>query len=127
MPEPDGKPTNRGHFSRERAQAAAAKRWEKARAAADDTGTDGATSSGPAPGSGLNTGLTERDRDLALKEARRMLKASTTPDAVKAQLIRTLAGIEEQAQKGKPPAVEALGSLSTAELEALLPGPSLAR
>lgn len=119
MAEPNEKPTNRGHFSPERAREMAAKRWEKARAAAEDTGSDAGSGSGPGAGSGSNTGLTERDRDLALREARRMLRASTTPDAVKAQLIRTLAGIEEAAKAAKPPAIEALDGLSVAELEAL--------
>lgn len=120
MPEPTEKPKRRGQFSAESAKAAAAKRWEKAKAASAESAGDASDSSGPGAGSGLNAGLQERDRDLALREARRMLKDKTTPDAVKAQLIRTLAGIEEAARAAKPPAMGALEGLQAQELEALV-------
>lgn len=71
-------------------------------------------------GSGSTAGIEERDRALALKEARRMLKAATTPDAVKAQLIRTLAGVEDDKRTGKPPSIQALDGLNVEELEALV-------
>jgi hypothetical protein len=107
---------NKGAFTSESARAAAikgqAQRRERVAAAA--------AGASAVPGSGLNAGAEERDRALALREARRLLKAATTPDAVKAQLIRTLAGVEDDKRIGKPPSVERLRSLSTEELEGLV-------
>lgn len=73
-----------------------------------------------APGSGSTAGTDERDRALALREARRLLKADKTPDAVKAQLIRTLAGVEDDKKVGKPPSIEALRALPSDDLEAIV-------
>lgn len=73
-----------------------------------------------APGSGSGAAVEERDRAAALKEMRRLLKSPTTKDADKVAAARILAGAEEDKKVGRPPSVEALRSLSTEELEALV-------
>lgn len=73
-----------------------------------------------APGSGSGAAVEERDRAAALREMRRLLKSPTTKDADKVAAARILAGTEEDKKVGKPPSVEALRSLSTEELEALV-------
>lgn len=95
--------------------ALAKQRWAKERASKDAADAAGATLT-----SGSGAGVEERDRALALREARRLLKADKTPDAVKAQLIRTLAGVEDDKRSAKPPALAALDALGTEELEALV-------
>lgn len=112
--------TNAGHFTTERAREAARKRWEKPSDADGRSGNDADAQNGIGSPNGSAKPSEERDRALALKEARRMLKDGTTPAAVKAQLIRTLAGVEEQQAAATAPELEALDGLSEQQLEALV-------
>ncbi len=99
----------------EKMRALALRRWAKEGASPDAPAgrADGA-------GSGSNTEPTERDRALALREARRMLRDDKTPAAVKAQLIRTLAGEKDEEAKDSAPVVERLHAAPTDQLAALL-------
>lgn len=71
-------------------------------------------------GSGSTKPGEERDRDLARREMRRLVRSGTAKDADKVAAARILAGLDEVKTEAKAPTIEALEDLSAEELEALV-------
>lgn len=92
--------------------AAKAAKRAAAAAAGDGVKADG--------GSGSNPEAVERDKALGLRTARAIARDPKARDADKLTAARLLAGVEEVKVTAKPPSIERLGQLSTAELEAIV-------